>query len=74
MAPTTTQQWLVEDTTGFDALKLQKDVPIPALGDHDCLVEIKAVSLNYRDLIIPKVYNIPSFYTDVVSSKHVYIY
>ncbi|KKY22160.1 putative alcohol dehydrogenase [Phaeomoniella chlamydospora] len=54
MAPTTTQQWLVEDTTGFDALKLQKDVPIPALGDHDCLVEIKAVSLNYRDLIIPK--------------------
>lgn len=40
---------------GFESLKLYTDIDIPQLGDHDCLVEMKAVSLNYRDLIIPKV-------------------
>lgn len=42
---------------GFDTLKLEKDVKLPELGDHDCLVQIQAVSLNYRDLIIPQVRN-----------------
>ena len=32
MAPKTTQQWIVEGKSGFDALKLTKDVEIPKLG------------------------------------------
>ncbi|WYZ36489.1 hypothetical protein EsH8_XV_000042 [Colletotrichum jinshuiense] len=58
MAPTSTNAWYVtsinEDTDNWGTLKLKKDVPVPALGDYDVLVQIEAVSLNYRDLIIPK--------------------
>ncbi|KAF2265819.1 alcohol dehydrogenase [Lojkania enalia] len=54
MAPTTTKQWTVEGKNGFDSLKLNEKAPIPQLGDRDVLVKIHAVSLNYRDLIIPK--------------------
>lgn len=52
--PIKTDTWLVEGTTGFNSLHLRREVTIPALGDHDCLVQIQAVSLNYRDLIITK--------------------
>lgn len=55
MAPTTTNQWTVTGKDGFDSLKFEKDVQIPKLGEHDVLLEIDAVSLNYRDLIIPQV-------------------
>lgn len=53
--PTTTAQWAVEGLDGFDSLKFDKSAKLRPLGDHDCLVKINAVSLNYRDLIIPKV-------------------
>ncbi|KAF2459072.1 P-loop containing nucleoside triphosphate hydrolase protein [Lineolata rhizophorae] len=52
--PQTLKQWVVEGRDGFDSLKLREDVPMPKLGDKDVLVKIHAVSLNYRDLIIPK--------------------
>ena len=51
----TAATWRVEDLKGFDCLKLEKDVPVQQVGEHDCLVKIEAASLNYRDLIIPKV-------------------
>ena len=50
--PKATSQYTLHDQKGFQSLKLEHDVPIPALGDYDCLVQIQAVSLNYRDLII----------------------
>lgn len=54
--PKTTRRWVVKDTkNGFDGLQLENDVEIPPLGDYDVLVKIQAVSLNYRDLIIPQV-------------------
>jgi NADPH:quinone reductase-like Zn-dependent oxidoreductase len=54
--PKTTRQWVVKDTkSDFDGLQLQDKVDIPQLGENDVLVKIQAVSLNYRDLIIPKV-------------------
>ena len=56
MAPTTTAQWVVSSKDGFDKMKLEKDVKIPQLGEHEVLLEVDAVSLNYRDLIIPQVY------------------
>lgn len=59
MAPTTTNQWVISELKSFDSLKLEKDVKIPELGEHDVLLEVDAVSLNYRDLIIPKVYQNP---------------
>jgi len=55
MAPTTTAQWNVVGQEGFDSLKFSEKVEIPKLGDHDVLVNFHYTSLNYRDLIIPKV-------------------
>ena len=55
MAPSTTKQWTVEGKNGFDSLKFHEKADIPALGDHDVLVNFHYASLNYRDLIIPKV-------------------
>jgi len=55
--PKTTDAWIIQGTDsekGWGNLKLEKDVPIPELGEHDCLVQIQAVSLNYRDLVIPR--------------------
>ncbi len=52
--PKTTKAWTVEGQDGFDSLKLNKDVAIPALSDNEVLVKFHAASLNYRDLIIPK--------------------
>ena len=60
MAPTTTKQYTLHGTSGFDDIKLEEAAPIPSLGDHDILVKIHGVSLNYRDLIIPKVSHHPS--------------
>jgi NADPH:quinone reductase-like Zn-dependent oxidoreductase len=56
--PKTTDAWVIQGTDGskgWDNLKLEKNRPIPELGPHDCLVQIQAVSLNYRDLTIPQV-------------------
>ncbi|EEH23212.2 hypothetical protein PABG_05423 [Paracoccidioides brasiliensis Pb03] len=52
--PLKTDSWIVDGSKGFESLIVQRDVPIPELGDYDCLIQIQAVSLNYRDLIIPK--------------------
>lgn len=40
---------------GFESLKFDDKAEIPPLGDHDVLVNFHYASLNYRDLIIPKV-------------------
>lgn len=55
--PTTTRAWSIEEIKkdSFDSLVLKENVPISKLGEHDVLVQIEAVSLNYRDLAIPKV-------------------
>lgn len=57
MAPTTTNSWSITGTSkeNWDSLEFKKDVPLPQLGDYDVLVQIEAVSLNFRDLAIPKV-------------------
>ncbi|KAL8962970.1 MAG: hypothetical protein Q9193_000709 [Seirophora villosa] len=54
MAPTTTKQWTVAGKSGFDSLKFEEKAQISPLGEHDVLVHFHYVSLNYRDLIIPK--------------------
>lgn len=56
MAPTSTKQWTISDTkNGFDGLKFE-DVAVPRIGENEVLVKLHAASLNYRDLIIPKVF------------------
>ncbi|KAM0485405.1 hypothetical protein ACHAPX_001391 [Trichoderma viride] len=54
--PTTTRAWSIAEIKkdSFDSLVLKDNVPIPKLGERDVLVQIEAVSLNYRDLAIPK--------------------
>ena len=50
MAPRTTDQYIVTFDKGIDGLELRRSLPIGNLGDHDCVVSIEAVSLNYRDV------------------------
>lgn len=52
MAPSTTKQWTVEGTQGFDSLIFNGKAPIPKLAENDVLVHFYAASLNFRDLII----------------------
>lgn len=58
--PPHTSAWSVTgiDKNSFAGLELVEKVPVPQLGEHDVLVEIEAVSLNYRDLAIPRVCSI----------------
>jgi len=43
--------WLCEDPIGVDALKWT-DMPTPQPGPDDVLIEIKAASLNFPDILI----------------------
>ena len=43
----------LQDTSGIEALRLVEK-PVPSPGDRDVLVRIRAVSLNYRDLLTVK--------------------
>lgn len=53
--PQTMKQWTITGTDkGFDGLEYG-DVDVPKVGDNDVLVKINGASLNFRDLIIPKV-------------------
>lgn len=55
MAPAKMQQWTVLDKeNGFDGLTFG-EAAVPKVGEHEVLVKFRAASLNYRDLIIPKV-------------------
>jgi NADPH:quinone reductase-like Zn-dependent oxidoreductase len=52
--PTTTKGYRIDLTAGnFDGLRLDESIPIPPLGPHDVLVNVEAVSLNYRDIAMP---------------------
>jgi NADPH:quinone reductase-like Zn-dependent oxidoreductase len=52
------KQWVVESKDkDFDGLVYQ-DAPVPEVGESEVLVKLQAASLNYRDLIIPKVHSI----------------
>lgn len=58
MAPATMKQWVVENKEkDFDGLVYQ-DAPVPKVGENEVLVKLQAASLNYRDLIIPKVWSV----------------
>jgi NADPH:quinone reductase-like Zn-dependent oxidoreductase len=48
--------WRVKGSNGFDGLEFEQGVPIESIGEHDCLVKIEAVSLNFRDLMIAQVW------------------
>ncbi|KAH8689058.1 alcohol dehydrogenase [Talaromyces proteolyticus] len=50
----TSPVWILEPKEGFEGLKLHPSQPLPELNDHSCLIQIDAVSLNYRDVAIPK--------------------
>ena len=55
MIPSSTKQWTVDGKNGFESLNFHEKADIPTLADHDVLVNFHYASLNYRDLIIPKV-------------------
>lgn len=50
------KHWVVTTKDqGFDGLKFEDAAEVPKLGDLDVLVKLHGASLNYRDLLIPKV-------------------
>jgi NADPH:quinone reductase-like Zn-dependent oxidoreductase len=55
--PATQEQWVNERVTtdSFDGLIYQADAPLPKVGDTEVLVKLSGASLNFRDLIIPRV-------------------
>ena len=55
MAPKSNKTWTVEGKNGFESLKFNENGSVPELSEHDVLVRFHYASLNYRDLIIPKV-------------------
>lgn len=60
MAPTMAKQWIVSrNDKGFDGLE-PREVPIPQIGETEVLVKLNAAALNYRDLIIAKVFRTES--------------
>lgn len=56
MAPATAKQWILSrNDKGFDGLE-PREVNIPQVGETEVLVKLNAAALNYRDLIIAKVF------------------
>ena len=54
--PTTTDEWVIDaPSSQAIGLRLREMVPIPALGEDEVLLEIKAVALNFRDIAIARV-------------------
>jgi NADPH:quinone reductase-like Zn-dependent oxidoreductase len=51
----TNRQWRLNGFSGFDSLVLKED-RVPEIGDTDVLVQWKYASLNYRDLVVSKVF------------------
>ncbi len=56
--PSSQKQWLNERVTNdsFDGLVYQDKAPLPKVGDTEVLVKLSGASLNFRDLIIPRVH------------------
>jgi NADPH:quinone reductase-like Zn-dependent oxidoreductase len=55
MATKWTNRWVLTSQKGLNSLEFQKGAPVPELGQEDVLVELRAASLNYRELVITKV-------------------
>jgi len=55
MSPVTTKIWTIEGSSGFEDLKYHDGAPVPRLGERDVLVRFHYASLNYCDLLMPKV-------------------
>lgn len=53
--PKSYKSWILPKTTGHQALVLDQQAMPDSLGDDEVLVEIRAASLNYRELVVAKV-------------------
>lgn len=52
--PSTYSRYTLPERNGFDSLTLEKDIKTPTPAKGEVLIAVKAVSLNYRDLITCK--------------------
>ena len=53
----TTNAWVLNSQNGHESLELKENLPLPPVGENDVLVKLHAASLNYREVMIAKVYN-----------------
>lgn len=54
--PHSFKQWVLRHPpTGIESLVLSTGFLPPTLGEYDVLVQFKAVSLNYRDIVVARV-------------------
>ena len=44
--------WRIEGSFGLERLTLARGLPDPTPGPGEVLVQVRAVSLNYRDLLV----------------------
>ncbi|KAK4499332.1 hypothetical protein PRZ48_009845 [Zasmidium cellare] len=51
---TTYSRWILPQTTGHQALVLDREATLGSVGDDEVVVEVHAASLNYRELVIAK--------------------
>jgi NADPH:quinone reductase-like Zn-dependent oxidoreductase len=51
----TTKAWTINGTDSFESSKFNEQFPLDEITDHDILIRLHAVSLNYRDVAILKV-------------------
>lgn len=50
-----TNAWILDGQNGIESLKKTDNRKLPALGDHDVLMQMHAASLNHRDIAIAEV-------------------
>lgn len=55
MTSTKYARWILPQTTGHQALVLDREATLGSVGDNEVVVELHAASLNYRELAIAKV-------------------
>lgn len=52
-------RWTLPQTTGHQALVLDREATLNSVEDDDVVVELHAASLNYRELVVAKVRILP---------------
>jgi NADPH:quinone reductase-like Zn-dependent oxidoreductase len=55
MTTTTVSQWTLDGQNGITSLKSGTTKLPTNLGENEVLVELRAASLNYRDIVLAKV-------------------
>lgn len=57
-SPRHTAAWILNDQNGIESLNYVEQLPLPPLKEDEVLVKVHAASLNYRELLVIKVWKL----------------